>query len=105
MRLRRIVYRRHAREDIFRLGQWLTMQVGRSFSRNYLKRIRGRIDSLSYGSERGSIREEVGAGVRVIGIMGPISVAFVVTGETVVILRVLYRGQDWHTTLAPDDPD
>ena len=78
------------------------LQVSPSFSKTYLGRVRKRIDTLAYGSERGTVREEAGVGVRVIGIMGPISVAFVVTDTRVVVLRILYRGQDWQSALTTE---
>lgn len=102
MRLRRIAYRPSARGDLRAIGRWFTVRVSREFATSYLQRIRGRIDTLSYGSERGRLRSDLRKGLRIVAIMKSITVAFVVTDDTVIILRVFYGGQDWERALSAD---
>lgn len=43
--------------------------------------------------ERGTIRSDIRPGMRVIGFERRVSVAFVIEGNDVVILRILYAGR------------
>lgn len=50
--------------------------------------------SLQTFPERGSVRDRVLPGLRIIGFERSASIAFRVTGDTVEILRILQRGRD-----------
>lgn len=56
-------------------------------------------DALAFGAERGSLRDDIRPNLRVIGFERRISVAFVVEGDRVVVLRLFYGGRDWTTDL------
>ena len=105
MRLRQIVYRPTAHEDLRVIGRWFSARVSREFATTYLLRVRERIETLSYGSERGTLRHDLRRGLRIVAIMKSITVAFIVTDDTVVILRVFYGGQDWEKALSSEDDD
>jgi toxin ParE1/3/4 len=94
MKRRKIVLLDSAEADISELGVWLVEVASRDVSRRYVSRIRRRIQSLEYAGERGTIRNEV-SGLRVIGIMPSVSIAFVVEGDEVAVYRVLYHGRRW----------
>ena len=102
MRHHRLVYRPRARRDIHEIARWLAFRVSRQFASKYVERIKTRIQSLKFAGERGTIRQDIGPGVRAIGLMEAITVAFVVNAESVVILRVIYGGQDWRADLTTD---
>lgn len=51
--------------------------------------------ALSTFPERGSVRDDVGDGVRIVGFERRASILFRVDGEVVRILRVLYAGKDY----------
>ncbi|WP_366525535.1 type II toxin-antitoxin system RelE/ParE family toxin [Devosia sp.] len=103
MRRRRIVYRRRAREDIREIARWFALRVSRQFASAYVERIRARIRSFEFAGERGTVRDEIGPGVRAIGLMQSITIAFAINAESVIILRVVYGGQDWQTAPTTDD--
>lgn len=65
----------------------------------YDERLRAFCERLEYGSERGTQRNEVLPGLRVIGFERNASVAFVVEADQVVILRVFYGGANWEREL------
>lgn len=105
MRERRVVYLPLAREDLRRIGQWITHRVSKRFAKGYLARIRDRIETLCNGSERGTLRDDVRQGTRVIGIMKSITIAFTVTERDVIVLRVFYGGQDRRRELSDENDD
>jgi toxin ParE1/3/4 len=77
-------------------------------SRRYLDRIRSFIDRLQTFPMRGSVRDEIKTGLRMVGFERRVTIAFVVEGKEVVVLRVLYGGrqfdEDMQTGLDPDRP-
>ena len=105
MRTRRLVYRRMAQADLRQIKNWMALRVSPAFARDYLRRIRTRIESLQQASERGTLREDIRPGLRAIGLMPSITVVFVVTTDRVVVFRVLYGGQDWQPLLTDSDAD
>lgn len=62
-------------------------------ARGFIGRIRASLDEFGTFPERGTVREHVRPGLRIVGFERRVSVAFVVEGQSVVILRVLYAGQ------------
>ncbi|MGK9263045.1 type II toxin-antitoxin system RelE/ParE family toxin [Sinorhizobium meliloti] len=61
----------------------------------YIERISGFLSSFDVFPERGTIRDEMRPGLRIIGFEGSTSVAFVVEDADVVILRVLAGGREF----------
>ncbi|MBP2548690.1 plasmid stabilization system protein ParE [Neorhizobium galegae] len=59
---------------------------------SYLARIRRFLAALETGPHRGTVRRDVREGLRVIGFERAISVAFIVENDSIVILRLAYRG-------------
>ncbi|MBX4958693.1 type II toxin-antitoxin system RelE/ParE family toxin [Rhizobium lentis] len=62
-------------------------------AREYVARIKRFVDGFETYPERGSIRDDVRPGLRIVGFERRVSVAFVVEPTEVVILRILYAGQ------------
>jgi plasmid stabilization system protein ParE len=61
----------------------------------YLGRIRRFLEGLRTFPERGSIRDDVRPGLRVIGFERRIAIAFTVEGDEVVVFRLLYGGRSF----------
>lgn len=61
----------------------------------YIERMSGFLSSLNVFPERGTVREEVRSGLRIIGFERSASVAFVVEDDDVVVLRILAKGQEF----------
>jgi toxin ParE1/3/4 len=51
-------------------------------------------------SERGRVRDDIRPGLRVVGFLRRVTIAFAVGEAEVIILRVFYRGQDWEEALS-----
>lgn len=66
-------------------------------ARNYTARIRAFLDGFETFPERGSLRDHVRPGLRIVGFEHRVSVAFLVETTEVVILRVLYAGRQFES--------
>lgn len=89
-----IVFRPAAAEDLKQLYIYIAGEAGHERAGEYLGRIEIACMSLQTFPERGSVRDRVLPGLRIIGFERSAAIAFRVTGNTVEILRVLRRGQD-----------
>jgi plasmid stabilization system protein ParE len=100
MRHRRVILLASAETDLFAIEDWLTEVASAIVAERFVDRIVRHLEKLEYASERGTIRNE-NTGLRLIGLIDGISVAFIVDSEIVAIHRILYRGQN----LRPDEMD
>ena len=92
----RIRLRPEAETDLQLLYQGLVERGASPFTaRAYVNRIFGYVNGLDLFPKRGSLRNEIRPGLRVIGFERRVSIAFVVEDDTqdVVVLRILYGGQ------------
>lgn len=64
----------------------------------YLDRVEAFVRSLSFGSERGTRRDDVRPGLRTVGFERRLTVAFVVDDNSVTVLRVFGAGRDWESS-------
>ncbi|ODT81069.1 MAG: hypothetical protein ABS76_13315 [Pelagibacterium sp. SCN 64-44] len=94
MRRRQIVYAPDARQDRVNITRWLTLRASAEVARRFDHRIRNAVHSLEYASERGTVRDDH-LGLRIIGILPTVSIAFSVTEDAVIVHRILYLGQSW----------
>ena len=94
MKRRRVIVTRRAREDLRNIREWIRKAGAPRSADAFVNRLRDRLVAFDVASERGSVRDSPIPGLRVVGLEGRTSVAFVVEDEKVVILRVFY-GQDW----------
>ncbi|MGV1872874.1 type II toxin-antitoxin system RelE/ParE family toxin [Agrobacterium rosae] len=62
-------------------------------ARQYLDRVTSYLSSFDVFPERGSLRNDIRPGLRVVGFERTISVAFIIEDESVIILRVGQNGQ------------
>lgn len=94
MRRRTIRYSATAIDDLRRIAALLSRVASVEVSRRFVVRIRERVRTLEYGAERGTVRDAQ-RGIRMIGVLPTVSVAFVVTEDAVAINRILYNGENW----------
>ncbi|MGM4982076.1 MULTISPECIES: type II toxin-antitoxin system RelE/ParE family toxin [Rhizobium] len=95
----KIVFRPAARADLKALYSYIAKQADHRVAGAYIDRMEASCRSLAIFPERGTVRDDLFPGVRVIGFEHRASIAFIVEADTVRILRVLYGGQmfpkDW----------
>jgi toxin ParE1/3/4 len=86
-----------AENDLVEIHTYIEEQSGSTVTADrYVDRISGFIAAFDIFPERRTVRDEIGAGVRVIGFERSASVAFLVEDDEVVVLRVFTKGQELH---------
>ncbi|MGL4637115.1 MAG: type II toxin-antitoxin system RelE/ParE family toxin [Beijerinckiaceae bacterium] len=81
-------------DDLGHIFATLLPVAGERVARDFVGRLEAACLSLATFPERGSLRDHVRPGLRIIGYRRQASIAFVVTDAEVLILRVFGRGQD-----------
>lgn len=94
MKHRRIRYSPAAERDLEHISDWLADVASENTAIRYIRQIKRRVETLEHASERGTLRDQQ-TGLRVIGILASVSIAFTVNDDAVTIQRVIYGGQDW----------
>ena len=92
----RIRLRPEAENDLRLLYQGLVDRgASPSTARGYVNSIIGYVNGFDLFPKRGSVRNEIRQGLRIVGFERRVSIAFLVEDDTqeVVILRILYGGQ------------
>ncbi|CAO3455819.1 type II toxin-antitoxin system RelE/ParE family toxin [Azospirillum largimobile] len=89
-----------AQSDLLDLYDHVAEQAGEARALAYLERIERHCMRLAIFPQRGTLREDVRSGLRIIGFERRVAVAFHVQGRMVTILRVLYGGRDLTGALA-----
>jgi len=70
---------------------------------NYVRRIYDYCKSFSQFPHRGTKRDDLRPGIRLIGFERRVTIAFTVTDDTVLIARILYGGRDIDELSTPMD--
>jgi len=96
---RSIIYAPEAGDDLDWIYDTIAGAGSPDTADHYSKRIRAFCERLEHGSERGTLRNDVRAGLRVVGFEKRVAVAFLVEEERVVILRIFYGGVNWEDKL------
>jgi toxin ParE1/3/4 len=91
---RSVVFSPEAENDIFEIYDFVSIQAGGERAVRYVNRIIEHCRKLEDFAERGTRRDDVWPGLRVIGFERRVAIAFHLVGESVIIDRVLYGGRD-----------
>ena len=81
------------------LYDYIAERAGAERARGYTHRIAAYCRGLSTFPERGTRRDDLRPGLRVIGFERRVTIAFHITADRVTIDRVLYGGRDLKTAL------
>ena len=104
MKRRHVVLLPEAQADLL----WIYDTVAHASSNltaiRYIERIERFCLGLDYASERGTRRDDVRPGLRIVGFERRLTVAFAIDGDQVAILRVFYGGANWEDELVPTAP-
>lgn len=95
MKRRGVRFSLQATQDLEWLYDIVAQASGSSRAFNYVERCREFCERLEYGAERGTMRDDVRAGLRIVGFERRVTVAFAVDEDQVMILRLFYAGRDW----------
>jgi len=96
---RAVVYAPEAERDLADLYEYLADAASPAIAIAFLRRARTWLAGFDIASERGTRRDDLRPGLRVIGFERRVTAAFVVSDERVLILRLFYGGQDWGEAL------
>ena len=96
---RTVVYAPEAEGDLLSLFDHIADAASEAVAAGYLGRIKVWLEGFSTASERGTRRDDIRPGLRIIGFERRLTVAFTVTEDKVVIQRVFSGGQNWGARL------
>ena len=82
-----------AQRDINSLLDYLVAVAGPAVAHAYVDRLRAFLIVFQTFPERGTVRNEIREGLRVVGFERRMSIAFTVDEDSVTIVRVLYAGR------------
>ncbi|MGJ0502645.1 MAG: type II toxin-antitoxin system RelE/ParE family toxin [Methylocystis sp.] len=99
MKRREVEYALQADEDFGWLYDVIAEASSAMRALAYVERLRAFCDRLDYASERGTRRDDIRPGLRIIGFERRVTVAFTVEAERVVVLRLFYGGANWEDAL------
>jgi len=97
---RAVLFAPEARADIFALYDWIADAASPAVALAYVERIEAHLNAFDVASQRGTRRDDVRPGLRVVGFERRLTVAFTVSDASVTILRVFHGGQDWSAVLS-----
>jgi toxin ParE1/3/4 len=101
----RVVFRPSAEDDLDRLYTFI--RDDRSDPRiaiSYIRRIRAYCEGFSTFPERGTKRDDIRAGLRIVGFERRVAIAFTISADAVVIGRIFYGGRNFQALLT-ESPD
>ena len=95
MKQRTVVFAPEAEDDLINLYDWIVSNANPAVAIEFTGRIEDFCLRLDMASERGTLRDDIRPGLRVVGFERRIVAAFTVTDDEVTILRLFYGGRDW----------
>ena len=93
----RIEFSPEALGDLIDLYDYIALHDGADRAIGYIDRIEKCCRNLSAFPERGIKRDDLHPGLRILGFERRAVIAFLLTADTVTILRILYGGRDLET--------
>ncbi len=93
-----------AKADLLELYDYIAERSGEDRALGYVERIERWVHELESFPERGTRRDDIRPGLRVVGFERRVTVAFKLMEESVIILRILYAGRDLEKTLSQLEP-
>lgn len=89
-----ILFSPEAKQDLIDLFDYIAAQDGLDRALAYIERIEAWCFALRTFPERGNRRDDIRPGLRLMGVERRASIAFHVSADSVLILRILYGGRD-----------
>jgi toxin ParE1/3/4 len=91
----KVKFRPRAEADLFDLYRHIAEEAGPEVAGGYIDRIEAACMALETFPERGTRRDDIRAGLRMMGFERRATIVFVVEKTDVVIVRIFYGGQDY----------
>ena len=97
----KVSFRPQAETDLLNLYRYIEAESGSAVAGGYIDRIEIACLSLATFPQRGQRRDDIRPGLRILGFERRVSLIFEVRKTEIVIVRVLYGGQDLERILRP----
>jgi len=94
-----VIFTRLAEQHVNELHAYISEHSNEERAYNYVGRIVECCKTLATFPQRGTKRDDVLPGLRVIGFERRVSIAFLVTADTVLIEGIFYGGRDFRANL------
>jgi toxin ParE1/3/4 len=91
---RKVIFSPEARDDLFSLYMYIAERSGHSLAIGFVNRIEGYCLGFEVAAERGTRRDDLRPGLRLVGFERRMTVAFHVEPRSVTIDRIFYAGRD-----------
>jgi toxin ParE1/3/4 len=95
MKQRSVIVSPRANADIASIYKQISQAAGRATADSYIDRLVSFLAGLDLASERGTLRNDLRQGLRVVGFEKRITIAFSIKPDQVRILRCFRGGQNW----------
>ncbi len=92
--MHKVVFAPEARDDIEDLYLFIAERGGAGRALAYVERIETYCQGFAEFPERGTRRDDLFPGLRIVGFERRVTIAFHVSADTVAFLRILYGGRD-----------
>jgi len=99
---RKVIFAPEAKDDLFALYAYISEHSGPQRAINYIGRIERFCLGFDVAGERGTRRDDLQPGLRIVGFERRVTIAFHVEPGIVTIDRVLYGGRDVDGILGDD---
>jgi toxin ParE1/3/4 len=100
-----VSFRPLAEADLVRLYDYIAEASGPAVAGAYVNRIEAACLALESFPERGTRRDDIRPGLRLMGFERRATIMFQVTEHEVVIVRIFYGGQDYERAMRPGGRD
>ena len=97
-----VVFSPEAKADLIALFDYIAEQSGAGIAIGYIDRIERYCGGFVTTPERGTRRDDLRPGLRIVGFERRIAIAFHIDRQTVTIDRILYGGRDIASALGSD---
>jgi toxin ParE1/3/4 len=97
---REVIFSPEAEADLFELYDYIADRSGPMRAIGYVGRIEKYCLGFAHAGERGTKRDDLRPGLRIVGFERRVTIAFHVTPRTVTIDRILYGGRDVRRAIA-----
>ena len=95
MKSHKVTFRPAAERDLLRVYEYIASEASVERAGLFIDRIEQACFSLQISPERGTPRDDLRPGLRIMGFERGIAIVFQVRRTEVVIVRILYGGQDY----------
>jgi len=83
-----------AEADLAAIYDYIRDQASQSIAQGYVQRIMAYLAGFDTFPERGTRRDDIRPGLRIVGFERRVTIAFLVEGDEVIIANVLYGGRE-----------